>query len=213
MATDPCKFTGRNRRTGRPWHVLVLVATLSVAWVSVKADGQASAAATPGARPIPPVGVVDARHAGTAAQIYFSRRMPGRRLSYFRLSDPSAAAAQCCLSTKGRAASELGVLRLAAGKQRATVRVPAVLDHNAEAGFIGLTFDGAGAIAQRLSPHQVRIGWAREKLVLDVYHCVSGEGMHVRVAENSTGSELAHYYVPLGAEVDADCTPDMTLGR
>lgn len=62
-------------------------------------------------------------------------------------------------------------------------------------------------------PHQVRMGWATENLVLDVFHCVSSEGLHVRIAEDSTGSELAHYYVPLGAEVDADCTPELMPGR
>ena len=209
MVTDLSKFMYRNRRAGRPWCVLLLAAALSVAWVPVKADGKASAVAPRGAKPIPPVGVVDARHAGTAAQLYFSRGVPGRQLSYFRLSDPSATTAQCCLSTKGRPALDLEVPNLAAAEQQATVRTAAVLGHDAEAGFIGVAFGGAGATAQRLSPHQVRIGWAREKLTLDVFHCVSSEGMHVRVAENGTGRELAHYYVPLGADVEADCTPDL----
>jgi hypothetical protein len=213
MVTDPCKFMCRNRSADRPWSVLLLAAMLSAAWVPVKADGQASAAAIPGAKPIPPIGVVDARHAGTGAKLYFSRGVPGRRLSYFRLSDPSATAAQCCLSTKGRPVSDLGVPRLAAGKQRASMRISAVLEHDAEVGFIGLAFDGAGAAVQRLSLHHVRIEWAGEKLALDVFHCVSSEGMHVRVADTRTGSELAHYYVPLGAEVDADCTPDLMPGR
>jgi len=193
--------------------VLLLVATLSAAWVPVRADGAAGAAAARGTRPVPLVGVVDARHAGTAAQLYFSRSVPMRRWSYFRLSDLSATAAQCCLSPKGRPASDPGVPSLAAGAQRATVRMAALLSHDAEAGFIGLVFDGTGAAARRLSPHQVRVEWAREKLVLDVFHCVSSEGMHVRVAEGGTGSELAHYYVPLGADVDADCTPDLMPGR
>jgi hypothetical protein len=213
MVTDPCQFTRRKQLAGRPWCVLLLVATLSAAWMSAQADGAASAAAAPGMRPVPPVGVVDARHAGAAAQLYFSRSVPMRRLSYFRLSDPTATAAQCCLSPKGRPVSDPGVPSLAAGAQQATVRMAAVLSQGMEVGFIGLAFDGAGAVAQRLSVHQVRVEWARKKLALDVFHCVSSEGMHVRVAESSTGGELAHYYVPLGADVDADCTPDLMPGR
>jgi hypothetical protein len=75
-----------------------------------------------------------------------------------------------------------------------------------------LAFNGTGATVQRLSPHQVRVEWASEKLALDVFHCVSRESMHVRVAESGTGSELAHYYVPLVAEVDPDCTPGLMPG-
>lgn len=217
MVIDPCRMPRRIQLTGRVRHVLVLVATLSTtAWVPVRADGAASAAAAPGARPVPLVGVVDARHSGTAARIYYSRSVPMRRLSYFRLSDVSATSAQCCVSPKGRPVSDPGVPSLAAGAPRATVRMAASLSHAVEAGFIGVVFDSTGAIAQRISPHQVRIEWAREKLALDVFHCVSSEGMHVRVApaaEGSTGNELAHYYVPLGADVDADCTPDVMPGR
>ncbi len=212
MVTDPCKVTRRNRRTGRPWRVLLLAATLCAAGVPVNAGGEASVAAPRGAKPIPPIGVADARQAGAAAQLYFSRSVPGRRLSYFRLSDPSATTAQCCLRTQGRPVPDLDVANLAAAQQQETMRIAAVLDHDAAAGFIGVAFDGAGATAQRLSPHQVRIGWAREKLAVDVFHCVSSEGMHVRVVVNGTGSELAHYYVPLGYDVEADCTPVLMPG-
>jgi len=199
---------GRGRRV----RMLLLVATLCAVWVPVKAGGEASAAAPRGAKPLPLVGVADARQAGTAAQLYFSRSVPGLRLSYFRLSDPSATSAQCCLSTKGRPVLDLDVPNLTAAEQQETVRIAAVLDHDAEASFIGVAFAGVGATAQRLSPHQVRIEWAGQKLALDVFHCVSSEGMHVRVAESGAGSELAHYYVPLGYDVEADCTPHLMPG-
>jgi hypothetical protein len=212
MVIDLCKFMCRNRRTGRPLRVLLLVATLCAEWVPVKAGGEASAASPRGAKPIPPVGVADARQAGTAAQLYFSRGVPGPRLSYFRLSDPSATTAQCCLSTQGRPVPDLDVPNLTAAEQQETMRIAAVLDHDAAASFIGVAFDGTGATAQRLSPHQVRIKWAGQKLALDVFHCVSSEGMHVRVAEIGAGGELAHYYVPLGLDVEADCTPDLMPG-
>jgi hypothetical protein len=40
------------------------------------------------------VGIVDARHAGKAAHLYFGGAVPARRLSYFRLSDPAATASR-----------------------------------------------------------------------------------------------------------------------
>ena len=216
MVIDRCRMTRRNRATGRPgrrWYALLLVASLSAACISVRADGAASAASARATKPVPVLGVVDARHAGTAVQLYFNRSVPMRRLSYFRLSDPSATAAQCCVSPKGRPVSDPGVPSLVAGAQRATVRLAASLSHDAETGFVGFAFDGTGAIARRLSPHRVRVEWDSEKLALDVFHCVASEGMHVRVADGRTGSELAHYYVPLGADVDADCTPELIPGR
>lgn len=152
------------------------------------------------------VGIVDARHAGTAAHLYFGGAVPTDRLSYLRLSDPAAAASQCCVAAYGPTAVNNTVLRQAEKENLGTLQAPATLAPGSDTGFIGIAFEAQGAAAERLSPYHVRVAWPRRKQSLDAFHCLSSEGMHVRVVDTATGVEVVRYYVALGTEVDADCT-------
>lgn len=196
-----------HNRAAQGRFVLAGLAVLALMWAGMAwADGDPHAGTARKQPTAAKVGIVDARHAGKAAHLYFSLAVPARRLSYFRLSDPAATASQCCVAANGRTVANNTVLRRAESGNIGTRRAPATLAPGSDEGFIGIAFEAQGVAAERLSPHHVRVAWPQRKQSLDAFHCLSSEGLHVRVADTATGAEVVRYYVPLGSEVDADCT-------
>jgi hypothetical protein len=91
----------------------------------------------------------------------------------------------------------------------------------AEFGFVGLVFaSGTQAKIKRLNSRELilqRSTRSGHLPPLYVRHCLSQEGLHVWLAgarySNPYGSQSTHYYLPLGADVQADCPAAWFLNK
>ena len=76
--------------------------------------------------------------------------------------------------------------------------------------FMGLALLGKATVT-RASDQRLFLQWPDRKVSVRVDHCVSGEAMHVRVADSAGPGQwqpAAYYYRPLAVPAQPDCPVD-----
>ena len=147
------------------------------------------------------VSVFDARNP-LAATVLLEGRQGSDPLRYVDLTAFAPTRLACCL-IPGRTESQTEVLRLDKADQSVPVVGHAAAPHPPlRHGLVGLAIAGQGVRVRRLSAQRLDLRWRGAGRV-SVSHCLSQEGMHVRlwVAAEHHPSER-HYYLPLGSEVE-----------
>lgn len=153
------------------------------------------------------VGLIDARRPEGVASLVTSARAPSGKWRFLRLSVSAAMPVECCIEAGGTAASS--VLQLSGDEVVATVAQAATFEPALKQGFIGLAVRGDIRV-RVVSAHRVVLSWPNQARRLRVDHCLSAEGLHVLLRGGRHGrfpGPTLHYYVPLGMDVTADCTP------
>lgn len=72
---------------------------------------------------------------------------------------------------------------------------------------MGLAVQGKPTV-KHISSHRILLRWPDSRQQVRVDHCLAAEGLHVKIAENTGAGRwkpAAHYYLPLGADVQPDC--------
>ena len=154
------------------------------------------------------VGLIDAR-LPSAAVAMGDTPVAGTKLHFFRLSSTKRRGAECCVKVGDVAATtELllyqGSETLAAPARAAMVFAPV------DEGFVGLALMGQGVRVRRLSGQKLSVSWKRLPGKVVVEHCLSQEGIHIRLSEPAHPDKPVHYYLPLGMAVEANCSASMT---
>jgi hypothetical protein len=154
--------------------------------------------------PLARVGLIDAKLPGAVAVIA-EQPMSRRALRFYRLSSPIFRGVECCVNI-GEGAAESSVLRYQGTDTSAVTAQAATLDAPLEEGFLGLALAGPDVRVRRINSHKISVNWKRHRGTVDVEHCLSQEGLHVRL---SHGGRRVHYYLPLGTAVEANCPASM----
>lgn len=154
------------------------------------------------------VGLIDAR-LPSAAVAMGDTPAAGTTLRFFRLSSTTRRGVECCVKVSNVAATtELllyqGSETLAAAANAAAVSSPE------DDGFIGLALMGQGVRVRRMSEQKLSVSWSRLPGKVVVEHCLSQEGIHVRLSEPAHPDNGVHYYLPLGMAVEPNCPASMT---
>ncbi len=185
----------------------------STAHAGTPAPGQSATPAALSRR----VGVVDARMPDAAHialdEATGSGTPPGDgaplpELHFLRLSPPPGKAAECCIRPLAPIPpQQAGILRYDGEDAQPASESEARFTKAPGDGFVGLALDGKPSV-KRISSHRLLLRWPDSKAPLRVDHCLSAEGLHVKISE-STGAgrwkPAGHYYIPLGADVQANC--------
>ncbi len=161
----------------------------------------------------PVLGVIDARHGGRAVALMLPTSARGKSLSYFNLFNTEKTRAECCVL----------VGRKVAPRQASNVASPAaisatgMLKRSAKEGFFGLLLERTPNAVKRVSANEVQMSWDERSAstsspgsgatrVQRVIHCLSSEGLNIRLIDGASQQELQRYYVALGMDVAPDCT-------
>lgn len=128
---------------------------------------------------------------------------------YFRLAPEASQAPECCVTTGQPAESDILRYQGKKGTEAvaATARAALFMPPVAE-GFIGLQL-AEGARVRVLGPQRLLVWWPDRPGLTRVDHCLSREGLHVQWREQAANGRWAsaqHYYLPLGMDVEPDCS-------
>ncbi|MFI8619232.1 hypothetical protein ACIGHN_27415 [Acidovorax sp. NPDC077693] len=130
------------------------------------------------------VGIVDARRPDAPRLVLGQVQPEGEALHYLRLSPPVGNKPECCVQV-GIAAQDASILRY-----RGEDALPAD-EHDAKFrklpndAFVGVLLS-KNSVVSRTSAHQVVLQWSDRQARVRVDHCLSSEGMHVKIAESDT---------------------------
>ncbi len=186
--------------------VLVALAGLFLGGAGAQADtaqrGPASASPVSSR-----VGLLDARRPD-APRVVLGQAQPDGETQhgYLRLSPPMGKKPECCVQA-GTAAQDASILQYRGEDAVPADERDATFQKTPEEGFVGLLL-AKNAVVSRTNPHRVVLRWPDRQARVRVDHCLSSEGMHVKVAESGAKGQWvpkAHYYLPLGADVTPDC--------
>jgi hypothetical protein len=154
------------------------------------------------------VGLIDARLPSAAVAIG-ETPAAGTKLRFFRLSSTTRRGVECCVKV-GNAAATTELLLYQGSETLAAPASAATVSSPVDEGFIGLALMGQGVRVRRLSEQKLSVSWSHLPGKVVVEHCLSQEGIHVRLSETSHPDEPVHYYLPLGMDVEANCPASMT---
>jgi hypothetical protein len=191
-------------------------AALSAAIVALGLGATAASAATrasPGKTPW--FALADLRQAKQSALLYAANSpSPRAALSYVPLAPAEARPrVACCVHARGRARpdTDSGAALLQADTEAPPLqRQAARLSRPVSGPVIALAIDGRHASVDSTEPQTLLIRWQGRAEQLQVRHCASTEGMHVRVTQlGGRAVPVQQFYLPLGMEVEADCPADM----
>ncbi|MBL8357519.1 MAG: hypothetical protein JNM01_22225 [Delftia acidovorans] len=174
-----------------------------IIYLTYTAAAQASAS-------FPPISLLDARKPQAAIAVSGGSIAATGQQHYFRLAPETSQTPECCVTT-GQPA-ESSILRYqgktgteaVAADARAALFMPPVAE-----GFIGLQL-AEGARVRVLGPQRLLVWWPDRPGLTRVDHCLSREGLHVQWREQVASGRWAgaqHYYLPLGMDVEPDCSP------
>ena len=183
------------------------------AWVVCALVGWAGMAAAPAAAGSDPVvGIVDMKRP-KAGRLHLPASAPRTtQLHFLRLSEPAAGAIECCLRVRA-GAPNTGVSLTVEGRE-VTLRSARVrLSRPVEEGFIGLALGGVNPRARRVSAHEVELAWPGTQQRVKVFHCLTGEALQVWAVDAASEREVGRYSVPLGMDVEADCSESIMPAR
>ena len=150
------------------------------------------------------VSLIDAKSPGSAAVIS-GQPMGGHTLRFYRLSSSTSTEVECCVSV-GEGAVPSTALRYQGSDTVAVTARQATFDGPLERGFVGLALAGPGVRVQRINAHKISLSWKYRRGKVVVEHCLSQEGVHVRMSD---ASQSQHYYLPLDMEVEPNCPSSM----
>ncbi|MDA8521771.1 hypothetical protein [Acidovorax sp. NCPPB 4044] len=130
------------------------------------------------------------------------------KIALLGLSPPAGKATECCIRPLAPVdGPEAALLRYEGPEAKPAAEREARFTHPPGDGFVGLSIEGRPAV-KRASPQRILLRWPDRKTQVRVDHCLSTEGLHVKIAESTPAGgwkPAAHYYLPLGADVQADC--------
>ena len=156
--------------------------------------------------------LIDASRTGKPAIVYATAEIALNKSSsigFMRLSPPLSTALECCARvTRPTSASRDLQARLAGAAPSARFTT-AQLTQRQPTSFIGVGFVDATAETikiMRENEHSFLLNRAGTDAEERVQHCVSGETFHLRVIDRVTAQEKRRYSLPLGMDVEADCT-------
>jgi hypothetical protein len=154
--------------------------------------------------PLARVSLIDAK-LPSAAAVIAEQPITSGGLRFYRLSSPIFRGIECCV-TIGEGAAQSSVLRYQGTDTSAVAAQTATFDQPLDEGFAGLVLAGPDVRVRRINTHKVSVSWKRHRGKVNVEHCLSQEGLHVRL---SHAGRRVHYYLPLGAAVVPNCPASM----
>lgn len=192
----------------RASHLLVSILAIGCAAV------HAAAPAPPSAR----VGIVDARMPDAArvalpgmespAEAGPGNPAPPHELRFLRLSPPAGQATECCIRPQAPVDPQKArLLRYQGADTEPAAEREARFTQPPGDGFVGLAVQGKPTV-KHISSHRILLRWPDSRQQVRVDHCLAAEGLHVKIAKNTGAGRwkpAAHYYLPLGADVQPDC--------
>ena len=200
------------RRTPRRPAVLALVGLLfsgMAAHAGTPPTAQPAAQVAQAAQAVSSrVGLLDARRPDAPRLVMATPQPDGEPQHYLRLSPPVGKKPECCVQP-GVAAQEASILQYRGEDAVPADEREAQFQKAPEEGFVGLLLQ-KNAVVTRTTAHRIVLRWPDRKARVRVDHCLSSEGMHVKIAESGAKGQWtpkAHYYLPLGSDVAADCPP------
>lgn len=154
------------------------------------------------------VGVVDASSPGSARVALASGdAAPGGELHYLPLY-PAAKAPECCVRPQAAVpARDVSILRFDGDDSQLAAEHAAQFTQAPDEPFTGLAVQGK-AMVTRASDQRLFLQWPDRKVSVRVDHCVSAEGVHVRIADSAGPGRwqpAAYYYLPLSKPATPDC--------
>lgn len=133
---------------------------------------------------------------------------PLPQLRFLRLSPPTGSSTDCCVQPLAPVdPQDASILRYEGESPQPAAEREARFTHAPREGFIGLALEGRPAVA-RMPGRRILLRWPDRKGSLRVDHCLSAEGLHLKISEgNGAGrwKPAAHYYLPLATDVQPDC--------
>jgi len=151
-------------------------------------------------------GVLDARFAGRAVTARLDSKV-GTQRRYALVQLPALAEAPpikaCCVSVKAklpRAQQDISSTSIAYQGQ---------LPYSPELGFFGLLLKSTPDTVTRTSAHEFQMAWHKKRVTLNAVHCLSNEGLHIRLLDGKSNEEIRRYYVSLDMAVEPTCTPSI----
>jgi hypothetical protein len=159
-----------------------------------------------------PYVLVDASKVNRAAIVYSTADVvlgKASALHFFRLSPPLSSAFECCAYVTRAQAPSRDLASYALNADTPSRYTTAKLRERSEVPFFALGLVGVADVAPRIlreDEHTFLILNKGGKPEHRVQHCVSTETFHVRITEAASARELLRYSLPLGMDVEADCT-------
>ena len=156
--------------------------------------------------------LVDARRTGKSAIVYATAEIALNKasaISFMRLSPPMSTALECCARVTRATSPSRDLQSRVSGTQSAARFTTAQLSKPTTVPFVGVGFVGAMAkTAQIVRENEHSFLFKRGGQSTDdrIQHCISGETFHLRVIDVDTLQERRRYSLPLGMDVEADCT-------
>ena len=167
------------------------------------------------AEPAKPVAVdvivlVDASRTGKPLIVYSTADIALNTASpmrFLRLSPPLSTALECCVRvTRPVAPSRDLRAHVAETESRAPRFATARLTQPRPVPFIGVGVPFTVSKFVRENAHSFLLKRTDGLPDLRVQHCVTGETFHLRVTDTASSQERRRYALPLGMDVEADCT-------
>ena len=151
-------------------------------------------------------GVLDARFAGQAVTVRLDSKVKAQR-RYALVQLPAVAEASpvkaCCVSVKSRLPSAMR------DTSSTSVAYRGQLSYSPESGFFGLLLKSTPDAVTRTSANEFQMTWNRERLELKAVHCLSSEGLHIRLLNGKSNEEIQRYHLSLDMAVEPTCTPSI----
>jgi hypothetical protein len=154
--------------------------------------------------PLARVRLIDAK-LPSAAVVVGELPMGEKKLRFYRLSAPLSRGVECCV-TMGEGGASTTALRYLGSDASAATAFAATFTQPLDDGFVGLALVGHDVRVRRVNAHKVSVSWKHRQGKVDVVHCLSREGLHVRL---SHASQRVHYYLPLDMAVEPNCPASM----
>ncbi|SDO94860.1 hypothetical protein SAMN04489708_105107 [Paracidovorax cattleyae] len=202
-----CESPPALRRAVRP----ALLCCIALAW------GVAHAAPYPTKSLAARVAILDARSPATARLATMDATdpsvLPGDgaplpQLRFLRLSPATASSKECCVQPLAPVdPRDASTLRYEGEDAQPAAEREVRFTHAPREGFVGLAVEG-DAVVTRMPSHRILLRWPDRKASLRVDHCLSAEGLHLKISEGTGAGPwkpAAHYYLPLAADARPDC--------
>jgi hypothetical protein len=154
--------------------------------------------------PLARVRLIDAQ-LPSAAVVVGERPLVINKQRFYRLSSPVRRGVECCVNIS-EVDAQTAVLRYQVTEPSAATALVATFDMPLDEGFVGLALSGPDVRVRRINAHKVSVSWKRHQGRVDVEHCLSQEGLHVRLRH---AGHRVHYYLPLGVTVEPNCPASM----
>lgn len=213
-----CESPPALRHAVRP----ALLCCIALAWglAHAKPPRPGEAIATPAAPLAARVAVLDARSPAMARLATMDAPDPAvppgdgaplPELRFLRLSPATGSSTDCCVQPLAPVdPQDASTLRYEGESPQPAAEREARFTHAPREGFVGLAVEGRPAVT-RMPGRRVLLQWPDRKGSLRVDHCLSAEGLHLKISEgNGAGrwKPAAHYYLPLATDVQPDCPQD-----